>query len=411
MLFDRIRRNVSEQKGVSQAPLLQNVMNQAQIDGSPVTGLTSAASSSLTVSSRTRLKKTNVSGSLSRLWQRRTLTIQMDSGLARIVIFKGRNIESWQTINFEDSKSLDSSQSNDQGSALSSAFKPLKASSYRTGSRVVLGMPTNASIIRRFTIRKVNRRYLKQIILSELQDSIPFKVEATDVFWNAQRTASSQEVFVVATPKKTTDGQVQPLKESGLKPSALFAKAQAMAHAVGHSEAIAVDLGRSWADIVLIEGGNPAMTHHTEMPNDNLPDDAMADSLARSIEQISTYIQAKGDGTGNEPIPVFLMGCRDGSEAMLAAIRARLDRQTSAIAIPMDVPTGFPLQEYAVNIGLALADWSRSQHRRVLPGSMGGFLDILPERHRPTTILAMPTAVFASLLVLGFLTFPIVSIT
>jgi Tfp pilus assembly protein PilN len=68
---------------------------------------------------------------------------------------------------------------------------------------------------------------------------------------------------------------------------------------------------------------------------------------------------------------------------------------------PLDYPQDFPLEEYATNVGLFLADRASRKGLRQDAGPTAHSLNLLPERHRPRQLPVLQTAIFITLLLLA----------
>ena len=86
---------------------------------------------------------------------------------------------------------------------------------------------------------------------------------------------------------------------------------------------------------------------------------------------------------------------------MAQTLRRTLTWEVLPFAPPINHPDDFPLEEYATNMGLFLADrvearGSQEESARAVPA-----LDLLPQRHRPKPLPVLQTAIFMTLALLA----------
>jgi Tfp pilus assembly protein PilN len=67
-------------------------------------------------------------------------------------------------------------------------------------------------------------------------------------------------------------------------------------------------------------------------------------------------------------------------------------------------PEHFPVEEYAANLGLALADRTAALAHRRLPASVLPSLNLMPERHMPRPLPLLQVAIFVPMLLFAYVT-------
>ena len=191
-------------------------------------------------------------------FRRRTVTVDADQGFLRVVAFIGRQVVAWGTAPLgSDAESDGVSEAGGDAGRLRWLLQELP---FKNG-RLVTALPTNAPLVRHLRLPKMRRRYVTQVILSEIADTIPFDMEEVERSWVQRRTDAGHEAMAVVVPKEAVDGHVKLLREAGRPPAATYARASALASGVGVQDAVMIDLGTVSVDIVLVREGSPRVTH------------------------------------------------------------------------------------------------------------------------------------------------------
>lgn len=237
-------------------------------------------------------------------------------------------------------------------------------------------------------------RYLPEVITSEVMETIPFTVEETDLTWQVRKNGVGLNVFATAISKAKVDEHVHLLRQAGLRPRAAYSKATALAHAAGIEDGIIAHCGASLVTLVLVRHWIPEALHQVSLADD--PQE-QADAVVAAMEQIAGYQTAAGPTGTESHLPVTLTG----QVSRLGPLAEALQRTGVPFAPPLKYPEHFPPVEYAVNLGLALADQARAKGHGKTSRTGIPSVNLLPERFQPRPYPIRPVAVFVSLLLLA----------
>ncbi|MFQ5874792.1 MAG: PilN domain-containing protein, partial [Dehalococcoidia bacterium] len=332
------------------------------------------------------------------------VTISADKNVIRVVVFRGREVLAWGTTQVQESLAdQDEAAPEDQGprERLQNLLKRLGV---RRG-RVVTDLPLQAPLMRYLELPKMRRRYLDQAVASEILETIPFSQEEVDLTWEVRSEGEDQEVLAVALSKEVVDEQVQLLAGSGIRPKAAYSKAVALAHAAGVSDGIVLHIEQSHAAFVLVHQGMPRSVYQVELDGNFTTPEEQVEALSRAVEEVAGYGQTIGSENGIQPLPVVLTGQVTEDNLLVQLLRQAIKREVLPLATPLVYPEHFSPNEYAVNLGLALADQAKSKTR--LRDAKAGLatLNLLPARHLPRPLPIRPIAAFVGLALLGIVAF------
>jgi hypothetical protein len=350
-------------------------------------------------------------------WNQKIVTVSLEKDVIRVVTFKGKRVTGWKTTDIsqrrqsaglEDGTTIEGPSASPLQSTLDELgvkyggrlWKTLDKVGFRRG-RVVMDLSLYTTLMRHLQIPKVRLRYLEAVVVSEVQESLPFSKEEVDISWQLHQDEEGQSVYAIALPKQRVDSQVELVKESGLIPAAAYSKASALARAAGVPDGILVHLESSEIALVLVNGGEPKVVHQLELGSGGASPADNASTLIRAIEQVAGYYQPADPGQQSRDLPVILTGQVSRDDPNTQSLLSKLRRPVLTIKPALRYPEDFPLSEYATNLGLLLADRGDSTRRGSEPSGNSQPLDLLPRRHRPKAVPLFPAAVFIILILLA----------
>lgn len=202
------------------------------------------------------------------------------------------------------------------------------------------------------------------------------------------------------------------LKDSDIRPTAVYSRAVALTLVAGVPNAVIVHMSPGQADVVLVQDGAPLAVYLAQFSSPEMGFAAKAEVLAQAVEQVTNYGQTARPRDDGAPLPVVLCGHVPSNKALRESLQPLVAGDLPPFEPPLDYPQDFPVADYAVNLGLALAHWSRSKSW-IKPGvlspgllSKGGSrsalaINLLPERHLPKPLPVWPVAAVATLLFFG----------
>lgn len=270
--------------------------------------------------------------------------------------------------------------------------------------RAVMDLSLYTTLTRQLQVPRVKGRYLEPVVLSEVLESLPFAREEVEIAWQVQqRNAEDDSIFAVAMPRQRLDDQVTAARAAGLIPAAAYSKSAALASVSGVSNGIVIQLETSDAALVLVQDGYPKTVHEVEYGTDDSSLETKANNLARAFGQVASYYQPADPQDRELPVrelPVIITGLTGETDKLTQLLREKIQRRTLSIDPPLQYPENFPVDEYAINIGLFLTDQlDRSRENKGSRKSLA--LNLLPKRHLPNALPVLQAAVFLILILLA----------
>ena len=243
------------------------------------------------------------------------------------------------------------------------------------------------------------RRYVRQVVMSELEGTIPFTLTEVDVKWHLSKAKRGEDshVMAIAVQKEVVDAHVQGLKEAGKGPQTTYSQAAALAVATGVPDAMLVHLGVRQAAVVLVREGVPRVVHRLMTPEGDQSPRELAEALGRAVEQMEGYDLTLETDAVSQRLPVVLTGEVPGDGTLERELELVLQRDVLPLSPPVERPEGFPSAEYATNIGLAVLGRAKPAIWRRGFNHQPATLNLLSERHLPAPIPFVPILTFLAL--------------
>ena len=343
----------------------------------------------------------------------RTLTLSMENGIIRVVVFKGREVLAWGVADPADDSSAGdgagshSMEADEEVSRLQPLFEELQA----RRARLVTDLPLYTPLIRHLNLPEVDSKYLDSVVDSEISETIPFSRSEVDVKWQVVQEAEggedeedyeeenmAQRVMAIAVRREVVDDHVERLREAGKGPLATYSQATALGLAAGIPRGMVVHLGPVQTAIVLVLEGRAKAVHRVVTAGGGGSVEDRAEALARAVEQMEGYDQTLTDGGDGGGLPLVVTGQVPADGSLERELRTLLQREVLAPAPEIDYPEDFPVAEFASNVGLGVYDRDRPKFWQLAARQAAASLNLLSERHIPTPV---PFAAIATFLVLA----------
>lgn len=347
----------------------------------------------------------------------RTVTLSVEKDVIRVAVFKGRNITSWGTVPLSWAPGeLEAANHPEPKKEKPPLHGLLDELGIRTGGRlrglldqagvrrgrVVMDFSLYTTLMRHLQVPKVTGRYLEPMVVSEVLDAIPFDKKEVDISWRLVRGQDEQSVFAVTLPKDRVNSQVRLVRDSGLFPAAAYSKANVLALAAGIPNAIVVHLEQTQTAIVLVSNGDPQVVHQLDFAEASSGPEEQGEAIARAVDQVAGYHQSFDPRVQSAQLPVILTGENSvESNPVVQSLRQSLDWEVRAFTPPIECPEGFPIEQYATNIGLLLADRVQPREQGKDQNQKAPALDLLPKRHQPIPLPTFQAAIFVTLFLLA----------
>ncbi len=310
-----------------------------------------------------------------------TLNIEGDS--VRVMVTRGKQVTKWGSVPLSpdmirDGLILDPIVVGSTASAL------LESQNIST-KKAVASLSGLHSSLRILKLPSMARGMLGEAVQRESEKVMPIDLEELHLSWQDLGVEDDQhQIFVLGIPRNMMDTQIQTLQETGLQPHLMDLKPLALMRAVNRKDALIIDVEANDFDIVLVDDGLPAIMRTIFLGQDSLSPQEAADRIVAELSRtVKFYQESHEDSTLSPSTPHFLVGTLGADSQLAELIQTRVDYPIEPLTTPLKYPADFPVNQYVVNIGLALKTPPRMALIKSGPYPQPLNLNILPEMYQP----------------------------
>ncbi len=315
--------------------------------------------------------------------KRPLVTLDLRQGFARVVVFQAGHVLAWGKAALPGNSTLQSAGPDATAGPWDEHVRRLLLDLTPRNSAAVLALPSSTCLMRQVQLPKVQRKYLRRVALSEVMASAPLAAEDVDVAWQRRPAGTRYQILATVAPKSAIDRHATLSRKLGLRLRAAYPRQVALALASGLRNGVIVEAQDGVAEIILLQDGFPLLTHREERGTAQT-NQAWLSAVVMAVQELASNAEGSADAQQSERLPVALAEDTPPDDSLARPLAELTGRQVIPFSTSFRHPGHFPPQEYAANLGLALAyrpTGYPSVGRR--PVLMTPALDLLPTRHRP----------------------------
>lgn len=240
--------------------------------------------------------------------------------------------------------------------AVGSAIRELFTSEKVSKRKVVTSLTGLRSICRMVTIPQVKSSLLESVVLREAKREMPTSLDEIYLSWKALgENGDKQRVYMLGVPQEIIDGQVEALRQAGIKPQAMDLKPLALVRAVNRKNAIITNLEDSTLDIIIVLEDVPVIVRTValgkESPTLGKKRDRLVEELSRTIK---FYNDSHREAHLHPSICVYPSGALAGKPGVRKRLQAATEHPVVALESPLECPDELSIDRFLANMGLAL---------------------------------------------------------
>jgi len=246
--------------------------------------------------------------------------------------------------------------------------------------KVVAGISGINCLYRWLTLPELPASLLAEAVQREAGRVLGVPLEELYTFWQVVSSSKGAvSIYLAAAPRNSVDALISTLRKAGLNPYLMDLSTMALARSTAEPSAIIIDLQPASFDIVVKVNGVPEVMRSVPLSGEAL----LEEKASRVREELDRAITFYDSGHVNSPIgpavPLFASGELAGQEDTWKLITGRQEDPVQALPSAMESGEGFPVCQYATNIGLVLKEVAG---REAAAYSRINF-NALPEAYRP----------------------------
>ena len=287
---------------------------------------------------------------------KKVTTVFIRDTAVNLLVMKGMLVEKWASLPLEPG--LVSQGLIQDEAEVASRVKELFKLEKVTTTKVIAGLSGLDSLYRMITLPEVPEAILAEAVKHEARRIIPVSLD--QVYFSYQPIPAPRgetRVFLAAFPRNVADALLRTLRQAGLEPYLMDLAPLALCRIPNEPRAIIVNTRLEHLDIMVIADRLPQLIRRLSLPgeaqslSEKLP--AITEEFGRTVAFYnSSHVEQPLDST----VPVFICGELAEAPETWQSLVGNLDYSVSLLPSPVESPDGFPVNEFMVNIGLALKE-------------------------------------------------------
>jgi len=326
---------------------------------------------------------------------KRVIAVDIDSTSIRVLEAQGNRVSRWASAPIGPDVTSDGA--GPDPAALGRQVRELMTATGIKGGPAIASLSGLYSVCRLMTFPIPAGRSVAGSLPRLVRDAVP--VEEMKLQYQLMDTsAAGQRVLVLGCPEASIESQLDVLRSAGLGHRVFETKGLALARLVDRSEALIVNLEETTLDVVLVSGGIPQIVRTMAFPTEpgtEVKGRFVADVLQKTVDFFEGQSPANALG---EDTPLFILGAGTVDPSLGETVQAQLAYPVEEITPALECPPGLPVEQYAVNLGLAQRDVSVNSRRDGEEGAVPLHINLAPTRVPPwriSTKLAASLALLA----------------
>ncbi len=290
-----------------------------------------------------------------RLMDRRTVTLSIETDAVRMVVFRGGQVVTWATMPLPSGAIRDGAVEDQQ--ALRETIRALLVpEGLEKSRRMLVTIPGNRAMLRTVALPQIKDNLLKEAVPRLARTELPVALEEVYLFW---RTLSGQggqrTLFFLGVLRGIMQSHVRVFDGLGLRLRLMDIRPFALAKAANRTECLIVDIASGGFDIVVVAGGAPVLVRSLGPTQGETSPDQRAARISEEIGRtLQFYESGERNGVSLRQASLLITGNTASEPLLDDMLRKGVALPLEPLKVPLDYPEGFPVAEYAANLGLAL---------------------------------------------------------
>jgi type IV pilus assembly protein PilM len=306
-----------------------------------------------------------------------------DNGIY-LAVLNGQRIEKWAFGQLEPGLVKQGLVTDEP--KVSAAVRDLMQQHKISGGKAVVGVSGVNSLYRMITLPEMPDSLLGEAVRREAKRVLPVSLD--DVYLSYQEVPAvskgEKRIFLTTYPRNNTDAMVRTARQAGLMPYLMDLAPLALSRIPDEPRSIIVNARGDYADIIVVEDRIPQLIRVLALPAEagsiieKLP--GITEELNRTI---IFYNSSHTEKPLNQSVPLFVSGELSENQDVWPRLVGRLNFPVSAFPATVEVPADLKVDDFMVNIGLALKEFGTE---RAGTGFSTINLNILPAAYHPKRV-------------------------
>ncbi len=288
------------------------------------------------------------------MFEKDTLALSIESDCIRAIHTRGRQLLRWGERSFRPGWMIEGVVHDVQ--EVGTAIDALLTEEQFPRKRVAVSITGLRALSRFLTMPKMQGSLLAGAVRREAKREMPVPLDELYLSWQVIRdSGSQQDLFLLGVPRELVDSTAQALHVAGLRADAMEVKPLALARAVGQSRAVVVALEADSLETTIIVDDLPVVMRATSPVGEGYNG---SEKLGRMVEELAGTVRFYNDSHKDAALapdtPLYLTGSLAGDPVLRQVMQGTFPYPLVSPEATFACPPGFPVAQYAANVGLAM---------------------------------------------------------
>ncbi len=289
--------------------------------------------------------------------QTKVLSITMEYGLVKLLVSRGTRVLDHRmlVVNPEFFREGLVTRTARVSGIIRNALQEIGSDHYR----IVGAVPGFQGTIHVLQLPEARGLNPDELIPREASRTMGISLQTSHLLWyRLPNSLGRRRWLVVSTARRSVSSFLETVRPLGLPVRALDLRPFALARVVNQPEALVVWVAPDGCEVVVVRDSAPVGYQCLSWEAEAVEGRVLVDRLTTMVERtIAAYEQSTPDMPLSDDAPLYVCGTAAGVETNLGQqVADFLRRPSGELTPPMAYPAGFPVQDFAVNLGLALRE-------------------------------------------------------
>ena len=283
----------------------------------------------------------------------KTVTLDITSTTLRLLMVKGKKVVKWASAPVVPGL-IDGGVIRDPEFLGYNVVSLMESSGIRS-KKVTASVNGIYSIARMVILPVQNGFSREQMFQNVAEQALPLPPDEFYLSWKIlSHNGKGNKALLVGMQPRIIDPEIQALKSVSIKPSIINLKGLALLKLIDTPNALMANIESDYVDIVLVSNGLPYVIR-TVARNEDITLSDWAKDVTVLLEQTIMFCSTRyRTELNNSDTRCYLTGQLMDDQTVAGILRDSCRYPLGSITVPLDCPPNLPMNEYAVNLGLAL---------------------------------------------------------
>ena len=282
------------------------------------------------------------------------MAFSVDSMTLRMLIFSGKEIESWYSVPLLASTVKEGlvAQPEAVGSVMAEAIQE----NHLPSRAVLCALPSAGSANQIINLPGVKRGNIKEMLRREIRRAMPGADGVDFVYWQPMAAEGGrQQFYALAVPRSNVQGLVDTCRAGGVSIRGIELKPFALYRAVNCKSGVIVHAELDNIEVVVVEKGFPGLFRSIPVKDSMGSVEIASQNMLRELPfTIDYYNRSSQDAQLDPEAPVYFSGELALDPNVSGEIEQATGREVLSPDAPVECPPNFPLAQFLPCVGLML---------------------------------------------------------